>query len=488
MSISHNDNVILEVRRRVKENEDVNLAQILDMMDIGSLNELQKKEMSELFNITVRELVRAIQKTESRKKLFNLLGAAPKNEYDFVDLLLDRWKCVVDFNGIFRIKTDYVDETGQKLCNYYDFDKQDRAGQMFLRNIDPKELTFDTMVKRIYKVSVTELSSGYELKDIHLALDDWQRRQKNGLVATISSLVSYDARAKDSGAEEWDRFVAALTDCNVIETRYVLQHFVWQVKRKMTGLPVTDHMMPVLYGKQGSGKSSAVRQLLEPIRDFAAYTDFKSITDERNHELWANYVLVFDEMGHSTTANIEIIKQKITSDQFNGRVMHSNSTTVIQNKTTSIGTSNRDLSRMIFDDTGMRRFFQIDCRHPIDWAALNAIDYQLLWQSIDETQASNLQMNPQVFKQVQSIQNEKRQVTLIEQFLESFMGSRTYQKIGASELYEEFQQFEKMNQPRNEMSSTKFGRDLPDIARMIPGLTVNKLKTRGGIVYEFVKT
>jgi hypothetical protein len=485
--MTHNDNVILEVRKRIKSNEDVSLPQILDMMDTSALNDAQKKEMSELFSISVRELVRAVQKTEARKKLYNLLGSAPKNEYDFVDLLLDRWKCVVDFNGIFRIKTDYVDESGQTLCNYYDFDQQDRSAQMFLRNIDPKELTFDTMVKRIYKVNVTELSSGYELKDIHLALDDWQRRQKNGLVAAISSLVSYDKRASESGAAEWDRFIGALTDRNVQESRYVLQHFVWQVKRKMSGLPVTDHMMPVLYGKQGSGKSSAVRQLLEPIKDFAAYTDFKSITDERNHELWANYVLVFDEMGHSTTANIEIIKQKITSDQFNGRVMHSNSTTVIQNKTTSIGTSNRDLSRMIFDDTGMRRFFQIDCRNPIDWAALNSINYELLWQSIDEARASNLQMNPQVFQQVQTIQNEKRQVTLIEQFLESFMDTRNYRKIGASELYEEFQHFEKMNQPRNEMSSTKFGRDLPDIARMIPGLTVNKLKTRGGTVYEFIK-
>lgn len=75
-----------------------------------------------------------------------------------------------------------------------------------------------------------------------------------------------------------------------------VRHRTSQAKRKANDLPVSNHLMPVILGPQGNGKSTLVRHLLAPIDELTVDTDFAAITDERIISIWQSYVGFLGEM------------------------------------------------------------------------------------------------------------------------------------------------------------------------------------------------
>jgi hypothetical protein len=66
------------------------------------------------------------------------------------------------------------------------------------------------------------------------------------------------------------------------------------------------------------------------------------------------------------------------------RKLGTNTSIDIKQNCTFIGATNRPIDEMIFDRTGMRRFYQINCLEKMNWSAINQIDYLSLIQCIDE--------------------------------------------------------------------------------------------------------
>src|SRR5690606_33804221 len=94
---------------------------------------------------------------------------------------------------------------------------------------------------------------------------------------------------------------------------------------KALGLKITNHLMPVLLGPQGKGKSTFVLDFLtRPVSELCASTDFSEIQDGRTAELWKHLVLFLDEMGHAAKADIDVIKNRITSPTITYRPMGTN--------------------------------------------------------------------------------------------------------------------------------------------------------------------
>jgi len=455
---------------------------IVKLLRIPALLKEQKAALAGAFAITPAEVEKAIKATERSERVTDYLGRSPANEYDFIILLLKKWQTEMTFNKEFTINTPYEFPGG--IVSQAELATWKHEDQIMLKMADPKELPFHMLLNKVRKVNAEILNSRFKGTELEYALDDWTVRNKNMCIAGIVKRLIFNPAVVKSAEIEWGKFVTSVTDVNVAETTIVMKHFVWQIKRKIFSKSVKYHMMPILNGKQGSGKSTAVIQFLDPVKEFAAKTNFKDITDERNHDVWSNYVLLFDEMGHSATANLEVIKQKITADDFTGRVMRSNASTTIKNKTTCVGTSNKDLGRMVFDDTGMRRFYQIECLDLLNWASLGAINYDMLWTSIDENGISPLETDPEMFKKISSIQEEKRQITLVEQFLIERnyvvpvkIGKQTSsdsERIKASDFFKEYQEYEKINTPHPEMTLNKFGRTVIDESKKVPGLTIKK--------------
>lgn len=199
----------------------------------------------------------------------------------------------------------------------------------------------------------------------------------------------------------------------------VLKQFLWQVKRKMNGLPVTWHIMPIIWGKGGSGKSYIIRDvLLKPLEGFtlASPALLITLTDERKfHNFADNLVAMADEMAHIEKTNVESLKTIITETEVKGRKLYTNSSIAYKQNCTFIGTSNNSPSQLIYDPTGIRRFHYIKSVDAMDHSRVAKLDPIIIWQSIDELQDEAYTLP--VMSELNLVQEKFRQKDTVESFL-----------------------------------------------------------------------
>jgi hypothetical protein len=172
----------------------------------------------------------------------------------------------------------------------------------------------------------------------------------------------------------------------------VLLHFIWQMKRKLNGLPVTDHLMAVFQGKTRAGKSTALLRLFEPVREvLSSFLGLDVLQDERQvFRLARSYVVFLDEMGKAPKVSVDTLKNVITRPELEWRKLGTNTIERAVNNVTLIGASNPRLSELIADPTGMRRFYEVQCQDVLDWETVNAFDPLACWREVDERKASPL--------------------------------------------------------------------------------------------------
>ena len=477
----HNDEVIFEIEKQLKIGNDVPLWRAYNMLNKNSLTADQSKQLSKAYNITPTELKKGFSNIKNKERMMEAMGGSPNNEYEFIDLQLAKWNATMKFNEIFTIDTPFEFE-GNSI-NKEQLNQLSNEDRVFVETCDPKTLTFVEIRAKLIKQNAF-LELNYKDYQIDHALGNWLNIQKNNIIASIKKVIVFNPKIVDKAEVQWDIFIESITDKNVSETKMVMKHFIWQIKRKMFEKEVKYHMMPVMKGEQGIGKSTIIKSLCKPIEEFVANTDFRAIADDRDHDLWKNYVMVFDEMGNSTRTNIEEIKRKITLDVFKSRVMKSNGNTQIINKTTFIGSTNRDLSGLVIDNTGMRRFYQIECLDKFNFEVTNMIDFMLLWNSIDECSESPLILDANVFNKISEIQEGKRYITLVEGFLQDRKYISSLEQIDALKFFQEFQQYESAHDPKSTYNTTRFGRDLLDTFKRIKGLSVEKKRTSKGLCYQ----
>jgi len=184
-------------------------------------------------------------------------------------------------------------------------------------------------------------------------------------------------------------FVRAVTgQCDEVVV-HVLAHWMWQIKRKARNQSTVYQIMPVLFGKQGSGKTKAVESLLAPIgSSLVINTDVKSITDKNYFKTMSEVLVgVMDELENADRTDINALKHQITATHNDYRTFYTQEIQKVPQRCSFIGTTNRSLSLQIQDSTGMRRFFEIVTLDRMDWEQLNLIDYYAIWRGIDENDA-----------------------------------------------------------------------------------------------------
>ncbi len=249
-------------------------------------------------------------------------------------------------------------------------------------------------------------------EDLGDALDKLIREAITTALATTNEIIKYDGR----DAAELQCFVKALTGTEGELALGALQHWLSNVKRKMLGLPVQYHMFPVLVGKQGGGKTTALKKLLEPLQWYTmSLSSVQALADERNFRAIADkYVAVFDEMARADKTDAQILKNIITSDVVSARVLGTNRRDKLVMNCSFIGTTNTALTSLIYDPSGMRRFFEVRCQDALDWAAINAVDYVAALRSIDPEREYLKPMR----EALAAHQEEIREPSQIEQFID----------------------------------------------------------------------
>lgn len=165
----------------------------------------------------------------------------------------------------------------------------------------------------------------------------------------------------------------------------VMKHFMWQVKRKMNGQDVVNHLCPILFGAQGCGKSTAVKRLLAPIADMTMKQQPKESVDLRNSAaLNTHFVVFWDEMPQMEKVDLASLKDIVSSELVSFRPLYTNNSKKVLQNCTFIGASNFCVADNIKDNSGGRRFAEIICSDKSDRKLINTIDYVEMWQSIDE--------------------------------------------------------------------------------------------------------
>lgn len=301
-----------------------------------------------------------------RWRISGTLGGNPGTVEDYVKLYVAKESITVRFNGL--LDTPRVGS----VASYIDIVSLGRD----LRLLNAK------------------LEIGFKDNRIEDALNKWLEDSKQARLEAAFQTVCSDQPVCGEG--DWLRLANALADTNVISANCVariLQTAIWQVKRKLAddpAFPVHDHLMPILCGPQGSGKTQVTMKFFSPISDLVAPTNFTEITDGRNFDLWGFPVLFLDEMEAADRSDVEAIKNAITRSEKSGRTLYTGATNTVRNRATCWGCTNGTVGDKIADPTGLRRFGPIHVKHAptaenvasglpvVDWGTINSIDYSAL--------------------------------------------------------------------------------------------------------------
>ena len=221
------------------------------------------------------------------------------------------------------------------------------------------------------------------------SLDEWADNYKSSRRGEIFSSILYidDMNERKKANEYLEKICDGLFDQNHLPKQAqmdVLRKFIWQVKRKIKGEHVTNHIMPVFTGPQGTGKSTFMHRFISPVAELSSPTDFKQLTDDRNISLFKNAILIVDEMGFADRSDIETVKSIMTATELSRRPMRQNTSVQISQDATLIGASNKEIDQLIRDETGLRRFIGVSFKVKPDWDAIKNIDYGVIWRSVDE--------------------------------------------------------------------------------------------------------
>lgn len=143
----------------------------------------------------------------------------------------------------------------------------------------------------------------------------------------------------------------------------ILLKTIGQIKTKILygSASVHNHIMPIFYGNQGCGKSTFCRSLMSGLGSAFSEGTIKELEDKKAYTKFSDsYVMFFDEMQKADKTDVNAIKNAVTSTEFHVRPMGTNKNVILPNNLTFIGTTNVPVDTLIRDETGNRRFVQLD--------------------------------------------------------------------------------------------------------------------------------
>lgn len=255
------------------------------------------------------------------------------------------------------------------------------------------------------------------------------------------------------------KFVKAVTGKTEPKVVGVLAHFIWQIKRRLADKDIVYHIMPIVVGAQGGGKSLALQKLFKPLTNLTLELTLTEVTDPRFYfALNQNFVAVLDEMAGAKKTEVENLKKQITAAYNDVRKLNTNVVTKIKQNASFIGSSNRAVNEIIFDTTGARRFYEIRALDLLDWESINTINYMELFQGINE----NLERGylEAVLSEVKEDQKQLVGIDELDSFIDSHNIIPGEKEVPASVIYEWYKTWAELNGIKNVRTSMWLGRRL----------------------------
>lgn len=267
---------------------------------------------------------------------------------------------------------------------------------------------------------------------LDVVIDDMKIDKKNSLKEKIS----FDRHAPD-------QFDDLLTALRITENRELnklaIKHYIWQVKRKLWGYEPGYHFMLILMtNRQAFGKSTFLRDFHLPLTEVFANISGDRIRDQFGAELFEKYyVACFDELAQLNSTDINLLKEFVTRKSSVNRKMFTQVNTINSQNTTLCGTSNRPINQIIYDPSGMRRWWQVDLNakdfDSMDYDKLNMWkqnEFLDFWKSIDEHDPNGFYgKGLPLYGEMLSHQDSFKAISPMRQFIESMEYTNDYAKL-----------------------------------------------------------
>lgn len=269
-------------------------------------------------------------------------------------------------------------------------------------------------------------------------------------------------KIKHKGSEdlsELTKFVKAVTGEENKTVIGVFAHFIWMIKRRLLDKDITFHIMPIIYGAQGGGKSLAVRNLFKPLNNMTLELSLTEVTDSRfYYALNKNFVVILDEMAGAKKVEVEILKKQISATHNDVRKLGTNVVTKMKQNANFIGTTNRPVNELIFDNTGARRFYEVVALNKLDWDVINRLNYIELYQNINENKENGYIQD--VMSDVIKDQEKLIGVDELGAFLETYNIKPGEKEVSSTLLYDMYKLWADNNNLKNPINGVWIGRKL----------------------------
>lgn len=223
----------------------------------------------------------------------------------------------------------------------------------------------------------------------------------------------------------------------------VIAHWCWMVKTKAENKNTVYEIMPVLFGPQGSGKTTAINHLIAPLKNFQLDLQLDKIGDERYSDgLSKNLIVFFDELSGANKTEMNCLKRIISTHTISYRKMYSHSVSSVKQACSFIGCTNRNTFEVLWDPTGARRFWEIQTLPKVAWEKINEIDYEALWKGIDENLLEGY-MTENVVTAMNKVQTQNTIEDAVSSFIATFgmTGAGEKAEVDLTSMYRHFDHF-----------------------------------------------
>lgn len=472
-----------------------------------SLDDNQEIDYNSVINTAIR--LKYIKQSEVKKimadrKIEEAIGCIPENCMKLVKAYFEKNKIEVDITGnitFHMIPNKLSNEIGMNLekCEgLYEqgietncrFDIEEYGDKINVLNAMSHacnaELSQDKLARKI-RILRDEFGLTFGNKSIEDCISELTDEISTNIrVNTYKNIAHYKHMNYDEQEQDWKNIVTGLFNDSEMSydcTISILKKFIWQVKRKMTGNPVTNHNMVVIVGKQGSGKTTFVEKLLSPVKDVSIGTNMEEIGDQRNVDLFSYYVMFLDEMSRADRADIETIKNIITTKQISRRILGTSKIFTKNQNSTFIGCSNKNLDQVISDETGIRRFVPLQFKNNPDWTVLENVNFKKLWSSVSEFGDDP---SEKYFEEVKTIQSQYRTKTACEDWINSLKHKDTTEKfVDGRKWYVKFQTYEELYYPHRNTSFSTWDREMNRLCNQTPELGFDCVISGNTRFYKF---
>ncbi|XUY25839.1 VapE domain-containing protein [Agrobacterium sp. rho-8.1] len=376
-------------------------------------------------------------------------------------------KFIADFGSLPRTVEDKLTVMLAKFSAAMFFDGSINA------HIDERDVTSLTVLADKLHLTNADYRLGINSSDIDRAVNLWRSRNRIDLVTSTTKEIAYKPSQDDDAVWQYVADQHSQTLHSPAYVKAVYKKFVWQVKRKMLNLPITYHLMPVILGPQGTGKSWFVVKILNAyLSQFVHSSTFESIGEERLAEQWDYPIQWCDEMAYASLANADIVKNRITSDKVFYRPMGENYSLPVTNRSTFIGASNKNsIADIIRDETGNRRFAPVVYSNvPGDERIPFGYDPILFWTSVDEHGPDPML---EAADELTALQSSQRHLSTTDQFLLDYATKAEEAEEPTnlfSTLWAEFDDWKQTSNVKCKLTKNEFFRAIAGAADNFPDL------------------